>query len=46
MADLAALYEAGHGVPVDLKRARELYERAASNGNEDAKKWLASHSKP
>jgi TPR repeat protein len=38
---LAALYRAGEGVPRDLDRARDLYRRAALQGNSDAQINLA-----
>ncbi|MBR6291765.1 MAG: sel1 repeat family protein [Bacteroidales bacterium] len=41
MIDLAACYEAGHGVAVDSAKALDLYRRAAATGDADAKAALA-----
>ncbi|MBR4229088.1 MAG: sel1 repeat family protein [Bacteroidales bacterium] len=41
MLDLAACYEAGHGVAVDSARALDLYRKSAAAGNADAKAALA-----
>ena len=41
MVELAACYEAGHGVAVDSARALELYRKAADAGNADAKAGLS-----
>jgi TPR repeat protein len=41
MFDLAAMYEAGRGVPADLTKARDLYRRAAVLGNAEAQAALA-----
>lgn len=38
---LAGLYRSGEGIPRDLGRARELYRRAAAQGNTDAQINLA-----
>jgi TPR repeat protein len=40
MSNLGWLYENGKGVPQDYAKARELYEKAAAKGNEDAKQRL------
>jgi len=40
MFDLGWLYEKGQGVPRDLKRANELYRRAAALGNNEARRRL------
>ena len=37
------LYAKGEGVPRDLGQAREWMQKAAANGNELAKKWLAAN---
>ncbi len=41
MAHLGTMYERGLAVPVDLERARELYESAAKRGEFLACVWLA-----
>ncbi len=41
MIDLAACYEAGHGVAVDSAKALELYRKAAQAGDADAKSALS-----
>ena len=40
MFDLGWLYEKGQGIPRDLKRANELYRRAAALGNNEARRRL------
>ena len=37
------LYANGEGVPRDLAQAREWMQKAAGDGNELAKKWLAAN---
>ena len=37
---LGFMYENGYGVEQDLRKAREWYQKAANQGNEDAKKVL------
>ena len=39
-AQLGALYENGAGLPKDLRKAAELYQKAAENGNESAKEQV------
>jgi len=41
MRHLGMLYEKGHGVTADLAEAQRWYEKAAAEGDEDAKKNLA-----
>jgi hypothetical protein len=44
--ELATLYEFGLGAPKDLKKAAELYQKAAHQGNQDAIANLKRLSKP
>ena len=39
---MGTLHLTGRGVPRSLSKARQWYERAASNGFDDADVWLAS----
>jgi uncharacterized protein len=40
---LGILYDLGHGVAHDAAKARELIQKAADNGDEDASRWLSAH---
>ena len=40
MYGLGILYKNGLGVPVDYKKAREYYEKAAQMGNSDGINYL------
>ena len=44
--ELATLYEFGLGAPKDLEKAKELYQKAAHQGNQDAIANLKRLSKP
>jgi TPR repeat protein len=41
--DLAELYLAGKGVPLDEAKARDLMKKSAAGGDDNAKKWLAAN---